>query len=98
MILRVLVHIPDVIETFASKDISGREHPRHHCVILIIVLVHAVAADEMKTWVFGLQLVPDHLYVSGVTFIVDGIRLRLSYYASIDDIVRSHQADSCSLL
>ena len=47
MILGVLVHFPNVKLILSCKDILRVEHRRHHGVVLIVVLMHAVAAHQV---------------------------------------------------
>src|SRR5580698_6363026 len=48
VILGVLVHVPHVVERLARENVLRAEHRRHHGVILVVVLVHAVAPDQVQ--------------------------------------------------
>ena len=47
VILRILVHAPNVEAVLSRKNVLGGQHRRHHGVVLVVVFVHAVAADQM---------------------------------------------------
>src|ERR1700682_5123969 len=48
VIFGVLVHLPEIVKLGISENIFDAQHRGHHGVILIVVLVHAVAANEME--------------------------------------------------
>ena len=91
MILGVLVHVPDVEQLLAGDDVSRGQHRRHHGMVLIVVLVHAVAAHQMQAWVVSLDLGADRLHVSGILIVVDRIGLRLADDMAVDHVAGLHQ-------
>src|SRR6516162_8792435 len=68
VIFCVLVDLPNVVDTFAGKNVPRREHGGHHGVILIVVFVHSVAADQMQRRKARLQIAPDrrHMLAIGI--------------------------------
>jgi len=63
VILGVLVDAPQVVQLFAGQNIAGAEHGRHHRVILVVVLVHAVTADDVQSRITRCQLEAQHVDV-----------------------------------
>src|SRR3974390_1855454 len=61
VILGVLVHGPDIVVHLAGDDVARRQQRGHHRVILVVVFVHAVAADEMKVGTIRGQRLPNHI-------------------------------------
>src|SRR5262249_60472332 len=47
VIFGVLVDVPQVVEFLLRQDVLHAQHRRHHRMVLVVVLVHAVAADEV---------------------------------------------------
>ena len=47
VILGVLIDVPDVVVLLAREDVSRNEHQRHHRMVLVVVFVHPVAADQV---------------------------------------------------
>src|SRR5688572_31515611 len=79
MILRVLVYLPYIKLLLARSDVFHGEHRRHHRVVLVVVLVHPVAAHEMEPGVIAGERLPDDLDVSRIVSVVDRVRLALPY-------------------
>ena len=61
MIFVLHVHAPDVV--IRPEDILHRQHCGQHRVILIVVLVHAVAADRVHVRRVLLDPAPQHVDV-----------------------------------
>src|ERR1700682_3652074 len=55
VILGVLVDGPHVVEPLSSEDVARGKHRRHHRVVLVVVFVHAVAADHVQRRVAALE-------------------------------------------
>ena len=53
VVLGVLVDRPDVVHEPAGEDVLRGEHRGHHGVILVVVFVHPVAADQVQVGVVG---------------------------------------------
>src|SRR5688500_4591595 len=64
VVFGILVHAPDVELAGAGQDVLHGEHGGHHGVILIVVLVHPIAADDVERWIPLLELPADHLYMA----------------------------------
>ena len=47
-IFGVLIDLPDIVKLFTGDDVRGGEHAGHHRMVLVVIFVHAVAADEMQ--------------------------------------------------
>src|SRR3990167_1402279 len=56
VIFGILVDLPGVIDARTGLDVADGQHRRHHRMVLIVVAVHAVAADQMQRRIFRLQL------------------------------------------
>src|SRR3981081_4520402 len=63
VVLRVPVHLPDVVQLAAGENVLDGEHRRHHRVVLVVVLVHAVAAGDVQVGKAGAQLGAHHVHV-----------------------------------
>src|SRR5256885_94293 len=74
VVFGVGVHLPRVALVDAEQ-VPGRDERGHHRVVLVVVLVHAVAADEVKVRDLGGQVTANHVDVGRVLVVVDGIRL-----------------------
>src|SRR5256885_1128337 len=98
VVLGVLVDVPDVVNGFACQDVLDGEHSRHHGMVLVVVLVHAVAADEMQRREALGQFGADRLDVLLVALVVDGIGLLLAHDATVLDVVLGRKADDGELL
>src|ERR1043166_10033265 len=55
VVFGVLVNLPEIVELSVSQNIFGAQHGGHHGVVLVVVFVHAVAADEMQIWITVFQ-------------------------------------------
>ena len=67
-------------------------------MILIVIFVHAIAADEMQRWKSALQLKPDHPHIFKIGFVIDRIGFLLAHDAGVRDVLAAHQADGGDLL
>ena len=93
MIFGVLVDVPYVVEPRAGENVPRGEHRRHHRVVLIIVSVHAVAADHMQGRIAAFEVAPDGSDVVAIVFVVNRIGLGLAHDAGIDHVGRRHEPD-----
>jgi hypothetical protein len=57
--LGVFVFLPHLIEPGTGEDAPRGEHSGHHRVLLVVVFVHAVAAEEVQVTVDVLELAAD---------------------------------------
>src|SRR5579864_7334664 len=73
VIFGVLVDVPHVVAPLAGDDVARGEHRRHHRVVLVIVFVHAVAADQVQGRVAAFEVEPDGGDVVAIVFVVDRI-------------------------
>src|SRR5579864_5538785 len=84
VIFGVLIDGPDIVEALACKNIFRGEQGSHHGVVLIVVLVHAVAAYEVKRGEGALENAANCVHVLLVPVVVNGISLALADDASVD--------------
>ena len=73
VILVVGVHAPDVM--MRAEQVLDRQHGRNHRVILVVVLVHAVAAGNLEI-LERIQVRPNHGEGILVSLVVHGVGLR----------------------
>src|SRR5205085_1416835 len=71
VVFRVLVDVPHVMDALACQNVAGREHGGHHGVVLIVVFVHAVAADQVKRGITAVEIEADHREVLSVAAVID---------------------------
>src|SRR6478609_5687928 len=89
------VHRPHVV--VGAEDVVDREDGRHHRVVLVVVLVHAVAPRRHQVWcVLGDPVAQDRDVVL-VVLVVDGIRLRHPHHVAGLDLARVGQAELLEL-
>src|ERR1700722_6892276 len=98
VIFSVLVYLPNVEETLARQDIPRRQHRGHHGVILIVVFMHSVAADQMQAREALLEVAPDHRDVLAIDVIIYRIGLGLTHHATVDHIGRGDETNLGDLL
>src|SRR5205809_3132927 len=60
VIFGVSVNLPEIVKLRVSQNIFDAQHRGHHGVILIVILVHAVASDEMEVGITVVELLADH--------------------------------------
>ena len=97
MVFGILVDLPGVAELAAGEDVPGHEHRGHHRVVLVVVFVHAVAADEVEAREAAGDRRADRLHLGVVAVVVDRIRLRLADDMPVDDIATAHEAELLEL-
>ena len=61
VIFGVAVDLPEIVELGVGQNIFHAQHRGHHGVILVVVFVHAVAADQMQVRITLLQLFANRL-------------------------------------
>ena len=83
VVFRVLVNGPDVVQFFPRYDIPRRQHGCHHSVILIVIFMHSVAANEMQTWELTLDLDDKLFHVGLVMIVIHWISLFLADHTSV---------------
>jgi hypothetical protein len=93
VVLGVLVHLPEIVGTPPRLDVLDRQHRGHHRVVLVVVLVHAVAADDLQRRKALLQLPPQRRDARVVALVVDGIGLGLTGDTAVQHVVLARQAD-----
>src|SRR5882724_1675868 len=93
MILGIAVYFPEIVKLRVSQDILGAQHRGHHGVVLVVVFVHPVAADEMQIWITRLQLLADRLDVRRVVVVVNRIRFLLANDSPVQDIAMFRETD-----
>jgi hypothetical protein len=90
VVFRFGIHFPTIV--MAALNITCRQQSRHHGMVLIIVMMHAITTN-------GLQIgeltnpVLDHLQMLLVGLVIDGIGLRHSYDKRVLDFRGLDQAD-----
>src|SRR5579871_3832161 len=84
VILRVLIHLPQVVHFAFREDVAHAQHGRHHGVVLIVVLVHAVTPDQVQRRKARFHLLTDRSHMCSVIIVVDGIGFRLTDHAAIE--------------
>ena len=93
MILGVAVDLPEIVQLRVRQNILSAKHRRHHGVILVVVLVHAVPTDQVQVGKAGLQLDRDGLDVTSVIVIVNRIRFLLPNDTAIEHVPFFGQSD-----
>lgn len=53
VIFRITVDLPEIVELGVGQSIFDAQHRGHHGMVLIVVLVHPIAADEMEATIGG---------------------------------------------
>jgi hypothetical protein len=81
---------PDVV-VGAAGDVLGGEHRGVHRVVLVVVAVHAVAADGMHVGRVLRQPVDDCRHVGFVGLVIERVCLRDPYDVSGFDLVGVYQ-------
>ena len=64
MVLGVFVDAPHVVMARTRKDVPRGQHRGHHGMVLVIVLVHAVATDEMQRREVGFEVETDRPWLT----------------------------------
>ena len=93
VIFGVLIHLPQIVKFGIGDDVFRAKHRRHHGVILVVVFVHAVAADEMQIGITAIKLIANRRDMFRIVVVVNWIRFFLSHDAAIEDIALARQAD-----
>ena len=86
VIFSIPVHLPKIVKLGIGKDIFHAQHRSHHGMILIVVFVHAIAANEMEVRVAFLDFVANRRNVLCVMVVVNWIGFLLPDNAPVDDI------------
>ena len=86
VILGVLINCPDIVATVARDNVFCGEHGRHHGMVLIVVLVHAVAAYQMQARKLLFERRADRVYVPLITVVINGISFALTDYTAINNV------------
>ena len=61
-------------------------------MILVVVFMHAIPANQMKIGIMGDQGLADNFNMTFVVFVVDRISFGLANYATIEHFLRSSKA------
>ena len=85
-IFGILIHRPDIILALARQDISCGKHRSHHGVVLVVVLMHAITADQVKRGTVFVERFPNRVHVLLVSVVINRIRLGLPDDAAINHI------------
>ena len=93
MIFGVAVDLPEIVKLRVGQNIFHAQHRGHHGVVLIVVFVHAVAADQVQVRTTGLQFLSNDSNVLCVIVIVNRIRFFLTHDATIDEIAFLGETD-----
>src|SRR5207237_679420 len=93
VILGVGVDLPEIVKLGIGQNIFDTQHRRHHGVVLIVVFVHPVAADEVQIRITGIQLLPNRGDMQRVVVIVNRIRFFLAHDRSVDNVAFLRQAN-----
>ena len=93
VILGVLVHFPEIVELGVGQNIFHAQHRGHHGVVLIVVFVHAVAADEMQIRITIVEFFANGRDMRGVIVVVNRIRFLLPNDAAVEHVAFLGQAD-----
>jgi len=93
VVFGILVNLPEIVESSIGQNILDAQHGGHHGVVLVVVFVHAVAADEVQIWITAFQFLPNRRNVSRVIVIVNRIRFFLANDGPIDNVTYVGQAD-----
>src|SRR5579883_1685639 len=86
VIFGVLVYGPHVVQTFSRGDVFGGEHGGHHRVVLVVVLVHPVAAHQVQVIAALLQSAAHRIHMAQIGIVVHGVRLLLADHAAVGDV------------
>src|SRR2546426_293281 len=81
VILKVCVHLPDVVG--GTLHVPHRHHGRQHRVVLIVVLVHPVPADQMQVR-DGIDVRAYASEAFAVRSVVDRVRLWHAHDGAVD--------------
>ena len=95
VVLGVGVDLPGV-EPAQAQDVPRGQQRGHHRVILVVVLVHAVAAGQLEVGQVG-QPAADHGQVGLVLVVVDRVGLGHADDAAVDHLGGGDQADRVDL-
>ena len=96
MVLLFDVHGPDVV--VRAEEVLDRQHRGVHGVVLVVVLVHAVAADEVQAASMLVEVLDDVLDVAPVLGVVVRVRLGHAHHEASLDLVRLHEPELLELL
>src|SRR3954454_21927472 len=96
VVLLLDVDLPDVVR-HAVGDGLHREHRGVHRVVLVVVLVHAVAADRVDVRRVGVEPATEHVDVLAVVLVVDRISLGDADDVAGLDVLRLHDAELLEL-
>src|SRR5262245_28885478 len=91
MIFRILIDIPHVVNLLSGENVPDRENPRHHGVVLIVVLMHSISAEDMKGLIVSLEICFYQFDVGFIRVVVNWIGLLLADYTAVNDIARVSQ-------
>src|ERR1019366_9353841 len=86
VVFGVLVHRPDIILPLARQNVFCGKHGGHHGVVLIVVLMHAVAANQVKRGTVFVKGLPNRVHMLLISVVINRIRFRLPDDAAIDHI------------
>src|SRR5579864_7161673 len=86
VIFGVLIDGPDIVEALACKNIFRSQQGGHHRMVLVVVLVHAIAADKMQGGESALENEANRVHVLLVPVVVNGISLALADDASVNHV------------
>ena len=86
MILGVAVYFPEVVKLRVGQDIFHAQHRRHHGVVLVIVFVHPVAANEMEIRITLFELLANGADVLGVIVVVNRISFFLANHRAVEHV------------
>ena len=89
VIFGVAVHLPQIVKLCVGENIFHAQHCCHHGVILVVVFVHSVTANQVQVRVPRVQLLTNGGDVPRVVVIVNRIGLLLTNDAAIDEIGRA---------
>ena len=93
VIFGVAVHLPQIVKLCVSQNIFRTQHRCHHGVILVVVFVHSVTANQVQVRVPRVQFLTNGGDVPRVVVIVNRIRFLLANDAAIDEIAFLRQPD-----
>src|SRR6478736_1828136 len=96
VVLLLAVHLPHVVDR-AGHDVLDREHRGVHRVVLVVVAVHAVAADRVHVGGAVGEPLAHALHVGLVAVVVEGVRLRDPHHVPGLDRRRGDQTDLAQL-
>ena len=86
MIFGVAVNLPQIVKLCVCQNIFDAQQRSHHGVVLIVVFMHAITADEMQIRITRVQFLPDRSDVPRVLVVVNGISLFLADNAAFDEV------------